>query len=150
MLVIEKNKLYEKIKKEREKIHIFENIVFYLSVINFFSILFFVPLLYQNIVYILFFSTFIIVLIYLTFKSIRTLYKSYKYIEYGKKELNKIYEPDIFTKISEELILLEENKNISSINKDFIDDILNHKKDKSSLKEKLSVLKKVSQSIENN
>ena len=79
-----------------------------------------------------------------------TLYKSYKYIKYGQKELNEIYEPDVFLKISEELILLEENKNISLINKNFINKILNHKRDNSSFKEKLSVLKKVNQSIENN
>ena len=155
MLVIEKNKLYEKIKKEREKIDLFKQL-FLTPLLFSFLTLFFIESYFntnlnnENIVYFLFLLSLFVFSIYLSFKSMSTLYKSYKYIEYGQKELNKIYEPDVFLKISEELILLEENKNLSLINKNFINKILNHKRDNSSLKEKLSVLKKVSQSIENN
>lgn len=103
----------------------------------------------ENIVYFLFLLSLFVFSIYLSFKSMSTLYKSYKYIEYGQKELNKIYEPDVFFKISEELILLDKNNNISLINKDLINEILEFKKEKIKMTENLKILKTVAQEIEN-
>ena len=154
MLIIEKNKIYEKIKEEDEKIKSFEQYFFIsmsFSLVNmfFFMVLFNKILNNQSMLDFLF-SLFVIIFpIYLSFISIRASYKSCNYVEYCKKELNKIYEPDVFIKISEELILLDKNNNISLINKDLINEILEHKKEKIEMTENLKILKTVAQEIEN-
>ena len=73
-----------------------------------------------------------------------------KIIKKDTKVLNRIYHPENFKIISKELIRLNKEDKINLINKDLINEILEHKKEKIKMTESLEILKTVAQEIENN
>lgn len=75
--------------------------------------------------------------------------KILKRIEDVKIKFNEIYKPNNFEKVSQEIVLLDQNNNINLINENLIEEIINHKKEIEIKKSRLEILKKNSQEIEN-
>ena len=149
MLIIEKNKLYEEIKKEKKKILILKDIVLSISMILSVSVIFVGCFDVLNNIFILFFSISIFLNILTLFIGRTNINKRKKIKENLELKFNEIYEPNNFEKVSEEIILLDQNNNINLINENLIEEIINHKKEIEIKKSRLEILKKNSQEIEN-
>ena len=158
MLIIEKNKLYEEIKKEKKKIIRLEELTLHL-LITLFLFMGLVGILLEfffvltddflNYAFMLLYSTSIFLILLILFIRNKNVNKIIKIKKDLEEKFNEIYEPNNFEKVSEEIILLDQNNNINLINENLIEDLINHKKESETKKSKLDIFKKNSQEIEN-